>query len=52
MGIGISFILLRFPYPSLDRKAKMQGINPYYNKRTGSNPSLIDSKEPLVDTYS
>ena len=52
MGIGVSFILLRFPYSTLDRKAKMEGINPYYNKRTGSNPFLIDSKDSLVDTYS
>lgn len=52
MGIGISFILLSSPYPTLDRKAKMQGINSFYNKRTGSNPFLIDSKDSLIDTPS
>lgn len=52
MGIGISFILLLFPYPPLDRKAKMQGINSCYNKRTGLNPFLIDSKDSLIDTPS
>jgi len=52
MGIGISFTLLLFPYPTLDSKAKMRGINPYYNKRTRANPSLIDSKDSLNDTSS
>jgi len=52
MGIGLSFILLLFPYPPLDSKAKMRGINPYYNKRTRPNPSLIDSKDSLNDTSS
>ena len=50
MGIGVRFILLRFPYSTLDRKVKMEGINPYYNKRTGSNPFLIDGKDSLIDT--
>lgn len=52
MRIGVRFILLCFPYSTLDRKAKMEGINPYYNKRTGSNPFLIDSKDSLIDTSS
>nr|DAP51720.1 MAG TPA: hypothetical protein [Caudoviricetes sp.] len=30
----------------------MQGINSYYNKRTGSNSFLIDSKDSLIDTSS
>ena len=52
MGIGISFILLLFPYPTLDSKAQMRGINPYYNKRTRPNPPLIGSKDSLNDTSS
>nr|DAK30009.1 MAG TPA: hypothetical protein [Caudoviricetes sp.] len=47
MGIGLSFILLLFPYPPLDSKAKMRGINPYYNKRDGDRSQLYTATLPL-----